>query len=38
MLKGALLYGGMIYLTSGGGLGLGGSKRPLQYTEERVEF
>jgi hypothetical protein len=35
MLKGALLYGGMIYLISGGI----GSKRPLdQYTEQPVEF
>lgn len=35
MLKGALLYGGMIYLLSGG---MGGNQPLQQYTEQPVEF
>ena len=35
MLRGALLYGGLIYIVSGGLM----SNRPLtEYTEETVEF
>jgi hypothetical protein len=35
MLKGALLYGGMIYVVTGGM----SNKRPIdQYTEQAVEF
>lgn len=35
MLRGALLYGGGIYLLSGG---MGGKPRLQQYTEEEVSF
>jgi hypothetical protein len=35
MLKGALLYGGGIYLLSGG---IGGKKQLQQYTDEPVVF
>jgi hypothetical protein len=37
MLKGAVLYGGMMYLLSGSG-GIGGKKEPFQYKEQPIDF
>ena len=37
MLRGALLYGGLVYLLSGNLLG-GGTRQPFEYEEQAVEF
>ena len=35
MIRGAIMYGGLMYLLSGG---LGSKKEPFQYQEKPVEF
>ena len=35
MLKGAVMYGGLMYLLSGN---LMEKKQPFQYTEEKIDF
>lgn len=37
MLRGAVLYGGLMYLLSGNVLG-GSRRRPFEYEEQTVEF